>query len=194
MDNINYKGLETLEKTEDNIRRIYHDVEKINLCIFNINKMAKEPYLEYLLYKCDEKCGDQLYFPWFKYSVKDIYDKEKSVKETLFDIAKQKAENIFSNFENTKIVFKGSKHKGKELFLFFQVVHFNFSVKFANTYFSQNKITRKRKFIFCTLGEIVNTKMVNNKVEWLYLNKDGSLVEFCGNASRCIIKYLIDKI
>ena len=149
VNTINYPIISRLKKSFKNIKRNIDQIEKINICCYNINNDIGKPFLQYLLYKD----GNRFKFPWIKY--------DKTTKRDINDLCIDKLKSFFKN-NQVKLYSKGFIHTKKTLYVFIEI-KLDLEIHLFN---------EKDSLLFCTIYEIVNERKI------LYYDVDKLLYDF----------------
>ena len=149
VNEIKYPLLSRLKKNYKSMQRNMVNLKKINICCYNINNNSKKPFLQYLLFKDNDKFS----FPWITYNGKS--------KSNIFQLCLSKLNEIFKN-KKTSFNNKGFIYENEMMYVFFEI----------KIDLDIHLIKEKDLYIFTTIYEIINERKV------LYYNINESVYEF----------------
>lgn len=149
VNEIKYPLLSRLKKNYKSMQRNMVNLKKINICCYNINNISKKPFLQYLLFKDNDKFS----FPWINYNGKS--------KSNIFQLCLSKLNEIFKN-KKTSFNNKGFIYENDMIYVFFEI----------KIDLDIHLIKEKDLLIFTTIYEIINERKV------LYYNINESVYEF----------------
>jgi hypothetical protein len=144
----NYKPVNNLETDIDNFLQTSQIINKINLCIYEVNNEGKYPFLKFLLTK--DNYFENLMMPYIPvYTDLDTEQAYNYVKIYLFALLSL---DNFDNF-NENIVFNGFYMSADNIYLFIDIT--NLKLNLYDIYYENNNR-------FVLIDEIINHTHVNN--------------------------------
>ena len=157
MSKINYLGVSTLKTDIENVKRNFYGLKRVHLCIYNINNIVKTPFLEFMLYKYGDNNKDNykntICFPFFYY---DIDSGDNIIK-----IAKNKLKNILSKSKHD-FKYNGYVYDDADMYMFFEIGMHEKVIIIGDLKLAVNKFDNNSTYIFGTIHEIINLKMIIN--------------------------------
>ena len=157
MSKINYLGLNTLKNDIENGKRKMYSIEKVHLCIYNINNILKTPFIEFMMYKYDNDNKDDykntMCFPFFNYDIDS--------DDNILNIAKKKMKNILSTSKD-KFKYNGYVCDHTDMYMFFEIGIHEKVINIGNLKLAVNMFDNNSTYIFGAIHEIINLKMIIN--------------------------------
>ena len=159
MSQINYLAVDALQRKIENVKRNFYNLQRVHLCIYNINLSGQEPFIEYLLYKYNStynnKYKNTLCFPFFEY--KNEYGGDDDILEKCND----RMSKIVGHL-GIEYTYKGYLYDSNEMYVFFNIQLFSKILSIGEMALSLNNFTNDDEYILSTIYEIVNLKSVLN--------------------------------
>ena len=157
MSSVNFFDVDKLKTKIEDVRRNFFNLKRVHLCIYNINKSSKIPFLEYLLYKygtnVETKFKNKLLFPFFNHNI----DSGSNILETANKRIKTILHDNKSDFE-----YKGYIYDSTEMYIFYEIFYVDTSLVIGDLKLSLNNFTNDTSYLFTTIDEIVNARKILN--------------------------------
>ena len=157
MSQINYLAVEALQTKIENVKRNFYNLNRIHLCIYNINQSGEQPFIEYLLYKYNSSYSSEykntLCFPFIEY--------KSEYNDNIIEKCNERMEQIIIDLDVT-YKYKGYLYDSGEMYVFFNINFFSRVLTIGGMAINLNNFTHEDEYILSTVYEIVNLKSVIN--------------------------------
>ena len=157
MSQINYLAVEALQTRIENVKRNFYNLQRVHLCIYNINQTGEKPFIEYLLYKYNSSYSSDykntLCFPFIEY--------KSEYNDNIIEKCSERMKQIISDLD-VKYTYKGYLYDSSEMYVFFNVDFFSRQLTIGDFAINLNNFTHEVEYILSTVYEIVNLKSVIN--------------------------------